>query len=161
ADRSLSEEDAEELLHLALRTADATYAYDLPEGVDARIGEEGMSLSGRQRQRLALARAIAARPAVLLLDDPLSALDTRTEESVTARLREVLERSTTPCVARRTSTVALHDRVALLDGGQVVAGGTPVDLMASSARYGWVSAHQEEEVRRDQDVATMTVALDL
>ena len=161
ADRSLSEEDAEELLHLALRTADATYAYDLPEGVDTRIGEEGMSLSGGQRQRLALARAIAARPAVLLLDDPLSALDTRTEEIVTARLREVLEGTTTLIVAHRTSTVALADRVALLDGGKVVAVGTHVDLMASSARYRWVIAHQEEEARRDQDIETMTGELDL
>src|SRR5699024_4580732 len=80
-------------------------------------------------------RAIAARPAVLLLDDPLSALDTRTEEIVTARLREVLEGTTTLIVAHRTSTVALADRVALLDGGKVVAVGTHVDLMASSARY--------------------------
>src|SRR5690625_5374350 len=86
-----------------------------------------MSLSGGQRQRLALARAIAARPAVLLLDDPLSALDTRTEEIVTARLREVLEGTTTLIVAHRTSTVALADRVALLDGGKVVAVGTHVD----------------------------------
>ena len=120
-----------------------------------------MSLSGGQRQRLALARAIAARPAVLLLDDPLSALDTRTEEIVTARLREVLEGTTTLIVAHRTSTVALADRVALLDGGKVVAVGTHVDLMASSARYRWVIAHQEEEARRDQDIETMTGELDL
>lgn len=161
ADRSLSEEEAEELLHLALRTADATYAYELPDGVDTRIGEEGMSLSGGQRQRLALARAIAAKPAVLLLDDPLSALDTKTEEIVTERLREVLRGTTTLIVAHRTSTVALADRVALLDGGRVVAVGTHTELMASSARYRWVIAHQEEERRRDQDIETLTGELEL
>lgn len=161
ADRSLTEEQAEELLHLALRTADATYAYDLPLGVDTRIGEEGMSLSGGQRQRLALARAIAARPAVLLLDDPLSALDTKTEETVTVRLREVLQGTTTLIVAHRTSTVALADRVALLEGGRVVDVGTHHELMASSARYRWVIANQAEERRRDQDIETLTGEIEL
>ena len=161
ADPSLTAEQAEDLLHLALRTADATYAYELPDGVDTRIGEEGMSLSGGQRQRLALARAIAAKPAVLLLDDPLSALDTKTEETVTARLREVLEGTTTLIVAHRTSTVALADRVALLDDGRVVAVGTHAELMASSARYRWVIANQEEERRRDQDIETLTGELEL
>jgi ATP-binding cassette subfamily B protein len=161
ADPDLSEEQAEELLHLALRTADATYAYELPDGVDTRIGEEGMSLSGGQRQRLALARAIAAKPAVLLLDDPFSALDTKTEETVTGRLREVLEGTTTLIVAHRTSTVALADRVALLDDGRVVAVGTHAELMARSARYRWVIANQEEERRRDQDIETLTGELEL
>ena len=161
ADPSLTAEQAEDLLHLALRTADATYAYELPDGVDTRIGEEGMSLSGGQRQRLALARAIAAKPAVLLLDDPLSALDTKTEETVTARLREVLEGTTTLIVAHRTSTVALADRVALLDDGRVVAVGTHAELMGSSARYRWVIANQEEERRRDQDIETLTGELEL
>ncbi|MDN6302724.1 MAG: ABC transporter ATP-binding protein/permease [Brachybacterium sp.] len=161
ADRSLSDEAAEELMHLALRTADAAFAYELPEGVDTRIGEEGMSLSGGQRQRLALARSIAAKPAVLLLDDPLSALDTKTEEIVTERLREVLQGTTTLIVAHRTSTVALADRVALLDGGRVVEVGTHTELMASSARYRWVIAYQEEERRRDQDIETLTGELEL
>ncbi|MFD4007543.1 ABC transporter ATP-binding protein [Brachybacterium paraconglomeratum] len=161
ADPALSAQDAEDLLHLALRTADATYAYELPDGVDTRIGEEGMSLSGGQRQRLALARAIAAKPAVLLLDDPLSALDTKTEETVTARLREVLAGTTTLIVAHRTSTVALADRVALLEDGRVVAVGTHTDLLASSARYRWVIANQEEERRRDQDIETLTGELEL
>lgn len=161
ADPSLSEAEAEELLHLALRTADASFALELPEGVDTRIGEEGMSLSGGQRQRLALARSIAAKPAVLLLDDPLSALDTKTEETVTGRLREVLEGTTTLIVAHRTSTVALADRVALLEGGRVVAVGTHAELMESSARYRWVIAHQAEERRRDQDIETLTGELEL
>ena len=161
ADPSLSEAEAEALLHLALRTADASFALELPEGVDTRIGEEGMSLSGGQRQRLALARSIAAKPAVLLLDDPLSALDTKTEETVTGRLREVLEGTTTLIVAHRTSTVALADRVALLEGGRVVAVGTHAELMESSARYRWVIAHQAEERRRDQDIETLTGELEL
>lgn len=147
ADPSLSEEAANDLLHLALRTADAEYVHDLPDGVETRIGEEGLSLSGGQRQRLALARAIAARPTVLLLDDPLSALDTKTEERVTERLRNVLDGTTTLIIAHRTSTVALADRVALLDEGQIVAVGTHEHLMATSPRYAHVIAAQELEAK--------------
>lgn len=151
----------EEILAEALSTADATFAEDLPEGVDTRIGEEGLSLSGGQRQRLALARAVAAHPAVLLLDDPLSALDTRTEERVTERLREVLVGTTTLIVAHRTSTVALADRVALMDRGRIVSVGTHTELMASSALYRYVIANQEQEAARNRDIETMTGELEL
>lgn len=136
----MSDEELDELVGLALETADATFAYELPDGVDTRIGEQGMSLSGGQRQRVALARAIAAKPRVLLLDDPLSALDTATEERVTGRLRKVLEGTTTIVVAHRTSTVALADRVALLDDGRVVAVGTHTELLLNDPRYGFVMA---------------------
>jgi ATP-binding cassette subfamily B protein len=119
----------------ALEVAHAGFVARLPWGLDTRIGEQGMSLSGGQRQRLALARAILARPPVLILDDPLSALDVRTEEKVTRALRRVLAGTTALLVAHRPSTVLLADRVALLDGGAIVAQGTHAELMATEPRY--------------------------
>ncbi len=134
--------DAE--LARALDTADADqFVAALDRGVDTEIGEEGLSLSGGQRQRLAVARAIAARPRVLLLDDPLSALDTRTEERVSERLRSALVGTTTLIVAHRPSTVDLADRVALLDDGRIAGVGTHRQMMASSARYRAVIADLE------------------
>lgn len=133
------------LLQRALDTADAQeFVSTLPRGVDTEIGEEGLSLSGGQRQRLALARAIAARPQVLLLDDPLSALDTRTEERVSDRLRTALRATTTIIVAHRPSTVDLADRVALLDDGRIAGVGTHREMMAASARYRSVIADLEQ-----------------
>ncbi|WP_459348650.1 ABC transporter ATP-binding protein [Arthrobacter halodurans] len=128
----------------ALDVAQAGFTRDLPDGVDTVIGEEGLSLSGGQRQRIALARAIAAKPLVLVLDDPLSALDVRTEERVTERLREVLAGTTTLIVAHRPSTVMLADRVALLDGGRIVDVGTHGELLARSDHYRYVIASLDE-----------------
>jgi ATP-binding cassette, subfamily B, bacterial len=133
-------EDPAELLARALEVAQAQFAYDLPHGVETKIGEEGLSLSGGQRQRIALARAIAARPAVLVLDDPLSALDVRTEEAVTQRLRQELEGTTTLIVAHRPSTVALADRVALLQDGRIAAVGTHSELLRNNEHYRYVIA---------------------
>ncbi|VXC58996.1 ABC transporter [Arthrobacter sp. 9V] len=124
----------------ALDVAQAQFAYSLPDGVDTLIGEEGLSLSGGQRQRIALARAIAAKPKVLVLDDPLSALDVNTEERVEARLREVLHETTTLIVAHRPSTVALADRVALLETGTITAVGTHTELLAENDHYRYVIA---------------------
>ena len=129
-DRSgLSRRQEDALLHRALTIAAADFVYQLPEGLDTVIGEEGMSLSGGQRQRLSLARAIAADPAVLLLDDPLSALDVTTEEKVVGLLKQELTETTTLITAHRPSTVALADRVVLLQQGQVAAVGTHAELL--------------------------------
>jgi ATP-binding cassette, subfamily B, bacterial len=126
---------SEEELRAALDAAQADFVDALPWGLDTRIGEQGMALSGGQRQRVALARAILARPAVLLLDDPLSALDVHTEARVTRALSRVLTASTALVVAHRPSTVALADRVALLDGGVIAATGSHQELLATQERY--------------------------
>ena len=119
----------------ALRIAQADFALDLPWGLDTRIGEQGLSLSGGQRQRLALARAVIGRPRVLVLDDPLSALDVHTEAKVEAALRPLLTECTVFLVVHRPSTIALADRAVLLDRGRVVAVGTHHDLMEREPRY--------------------------
>jgi len=141
----LEGEAAEQVLHEALRIAQAGFAYDLPDGVETKVGEEGMSLSGGQRQRLALARAVAAKPAVLVLDDPLSALDVATEARVEAELRAVLASTTALIVAHRPSTVMMADRVALLEEGRVTAVGTHSELLRESEHYRFVISSLEDD----------------
>jgi len=126
---------SDEEVEAALTAAQARFAYDLPWGLDTRIGEQGMALSGGQRQRVALARAILLRPEVLVLDDPLSALDVATEERVTNALHAILGGVTAIVVAHRPSTVALADRVALLSGGVIAAAGSHRELMAAEPGY--------------------------
>ncbi|TFV75934.1 ABC transporter ATP-binding protein [Blastococcus sp. CT_GayMR20] len=130
----------------ALRVAQAQFVHDLPWGLATRIGEQGMSLSGGQRQRLALARAVLGRPSVLVLDDPLSALDVHTEALVEAALRDVLAGTTALVVAHRPSTVLLADRVALLAGGRVTAVGRHSDLLAEVPEYRDLLAQDSELV---------------
>jgi ATP-binding cassette, subfamily B, bacterial len=146
----------EEEILAALAAAQADFVADLPWGLDTRIGEQGMALSGGQRQRVALARAILARPAVLILDDPLSALDVHTEAKVTRALAQVLAASTALVVAHRPSTVMLADRVALLDGGVIAAMGSHQELLATQGRYrelmsGTAEPGQDEDLAPDQD----------
>jgi ATP-binding cassette subfamily B protein len=144
--------EAEAVLREALEVAQAGFVYDLPAGLDTVIGEEGLSLSGGQRQRLALARAVAARPAVLVLDDPLSALDVDTEALVEEALRRVLADTTALIVAHRPSTVMLADRVALLEAGRVTAVGTHSQLLRDSEHYRHVvSSLEADALRRAQE----------
>ncbi|MFM7030050.1 MAG: ABC transporter ATP-binding protein [Micrococcales bacterium] len=131
----------------ALEIAQAGFAYDLPQGLDTKIGEEGMSLSGGQRQRLALARAVAAKPKVLVLDDPLSALDVDTEALVEEALRTVLATTSALIVAHRPSTVQLADKVALLEDGRITAFGTHRELLETSAHYRFVISSLDDEAK--------------
>ena len=108
---------------------------ELDHGYDSVIGERGYSLSGGQRQRIAIARAILADPRVLILDDATSSVDPTKEHEIRDALGVVMEGRTTLVIAHRPATIALADRVVLLDEGTVVADGTHEELLATNARY--------------------------
>jgi ATP-binding cassette subfamily B protein len=120
----------------AARLAGAEEFIDgLPDGFGTEIGEHGYSLSGGQRQRVAIARAVIAEPRVLILDDATSSVDPTKEHEIRSALREVMTGRTTLIIAHRPATIALADRVVLLDQGRIVADGTHAELLASSERY--------------------------
>jgi len=116
----------------------------LPDGYDTLIGERGFSLSGGQRQRIALARAILADPRVLILDDATSSVDPTKEHEIREALSEVMRNRTTIVIAHRPATIALADRVVLLDGGRIIAEGTHDQLLETSEAYRTVLARQAE-----------------
>jgi ATP-binding cassette subfamily B protein len=147
-------DSTEEDIRQALEIAQASFVHDLPWGLETRIGEQGLSLSGGQRQRLALARAIITRPAVLVLDDPLSALDIHTEALVEEALARMLRHTTGLLVVHRPSTVALADRVAFLQNGTLAAVGTHSELLARVPAYRAVLS----ETADDEDLRAAGVA---
>jgi ATP-binding cassette, subfamily B, bacterial len=121
----------------------AEFVSDLPEGYDTVLGERGFSLSGGQRQRIAIARAILADPAVLVLDDATSAVDASKEHEIRSALSTVMEGRTTLVIAHRPATIALADRVAVLEHGRIVEEGAHRELLARSVRYRALLALEE------------------
>jgi ATP-binding cassette subfamily B protein len=118
-----------EQIEAAARAAEADeFIRALPDGYDTMVGERGLTLSGGQRQRIALARALLTDPRILLLDDATSAVDPRIEAEILATLRQLVRGRTTILVAHRRSTLALADRIAVLDGGRVADVGTFAEL---------------------------------
>jgi ATP-binding cassette subfamily B protein len=125
-----------EQIHKAARLAGAhDFISELPDGYATEIGERGFSLSGGQRQRIAIARAILADPRVLILDDATSSVDPTKEHEIRDALAQVMQGRTTIVIAHRPATIALADRVVLLDEGRIVEEGTHTDLLERSARY--------------------------
>jgi len=131
---------SEEAVWQALEQASARdFVERLPEGLQTRMGDRGVTLSGGQRQRICLARAILARPAILVLDDATSALDALTERRVLDHIRTLRAESghpiTTVLIASKLSTLLLADRVAMLNKGRITAEGTHAALMQTNADY--------------------------
>jgi ATP-binding cassette subfamily B protein len=112
-----------------------------PAGLDTVVGERGVTLSGGQRQRVAIARALITRPRLLLLDDCLSAVDTRTERHIL----EALPHTTLVFATHRLAAAELCDRIVVLDGGRVAETGSPVELAARGGRYARLLALQRLE----------------
>ncbi|MFD7626142.1 ABC transporter ATP-binding protein [Streptomyces sp. NPDC059851] len=126
----------EEEIRAAARAAQAdAFIERLPAGYDTKVGEQGLTLSGGQRQRIALARAILTDPRLLLLDDATSAVDARVEHEIHEALRAVMAGRTTLLIAHRRSTLALADRIAVLDRGRLADIGTHEELEQRSALY--------------------------
>ena len=120
----------------AAQAADADeFITRLADGYDTVVGERGYTLSGGQRQRIAIARTLLVNPPVLVLDDATSAIDVQVEQRVHAALRKLMASRTTLIIAHRLATIALADRVALIEHGRVIATGRHHELLAADARY--------------------------
>ena len=134
----------EAVLGAATLAGAAGFIAELPDGYDTVLGERGFSLSGGQRQRIAIARAILADPAVLVLDDATSAVDATKEHEIRAALAKVMRGRTTLVIAHRPATIALADRVAVLEDGRIVDEGTHAELVCRSASYRKLLALESE-----------------
>ncbi len=127
----------------ALEVAQARdFVETMPSGLDAVIDQGGTNVSGGQRQRLAIARAVVKRPAVYLFDDCFSALDAGTDNRLRAALRAETTRSTVVIVAQRVSTIMHAERIIVLEQGGVVGMGTHDELVAGCAQYREIVASQ-------------------
>ena len=133
------------------KAAEAAYASEfideLPQGYDSYLGEAGIRLSGGQRQRIAIARAILKDPKILLLDEATSALDAESERKVQLALDKLMVNRTTLIIAHRLATVMNVDRIAVLDGGQLISQGSHTELLKTCELYSTLASLQFAEPR--------------
>jgi len=125
----------DQVVAAAVAAEAADFIAELPQGYDTVVGERGLTLSGGQRQRIALARALLTDPRIMLLDDATSAVDSRVEAEILATLRQLIRGRTTVLIAHRRSTLALADRIAVLEHGQVADIGSFDELMERCALF--------------------------
>ena len=131
------------------KAAESAYAHDfimeMPSGYDTVIGERGVKLSGGQRQRLSIARAILKNPAILILDEATSSLDTESEKMVQQALENLMKDRTTFVIAHRLSTVLNAGRIVVIDDGRIAETGRHDELLALGGIYKKLYAMQFKE----------------
>ena len=125
---------------------------DFPQKFETQLGERGITLSGGQKQRISIARAIAKEPAIMIFDDCLSAVDTKTEEKILKNLKEVTKDRTSIIIAHRISTVKDADEIIVLDEGRIIERGSHDDLVALDGYYSSIYHKQllEEKIAREE-----------
>jgi ATP-binding cassette subfamily B protein len=126
----------------------------LPDGYDTMVGERGLKLSGGEKQRVAIARTLLKRPAILIFDEATSALDSRTEKLIQAELREIAENRTTLVIAHRLSTIVDADQILVMEAGRIVERGTHRELLALGGTYAQMWELQQQEEDENSGTAT-------
>lgn len=118
---------------------------EFPQGFETRLGERGITLSGGQKQRVSIARAIVKSPKILLLDDCLSAVDTKTENAILNALEKIMKNRTSIIISHRVSSAKLADQILVLDDGEIVEQGKHADLMAAKGTYAALYEKQTQQ----------------
>lgn len=143
------EKPSDKDIESAIDISQSSFVKDLPEGLDSRIDQGGKNVSGGQKQRLAIARALARKPEILIFDDSFSALDYKTDKNLRAALKQKSKDTTCLIVAQRIGTIKNADKILVLDNGSVVGEGTHDELMASCKIYKEIALSQlsKEELK--------------
>ena len=136
--------DFEDVVAAAKAAHAHEFILELEDGYDTVVGERGYTLSGGQRQRIAIARTLLVNPPILVLDDATSAVDVQVEQGIHDALRTLMAGRTTLIIAHRLSTISLADRVAVLEGGRIIAEGTHTALLENEPRYAAILAQALE-----------------
>lgn len=134
----------EEMIDACKSACAHDFIMDFPDGYDTDLGQGGVNVSGGQKQRLCIARALLKKPKIIILDDSTSAVDTATDSSIRAAFREKLSDTTTIIIAQRISSVQDADRIIVMDGGKITDIGTHDELMKTSTIYREVYDSQQK-----------------